>query len=249
MSAEKVYINAGPDGKLSIGNQIIELKDESKKVFLTDNLMAFEKFIVGRTGEEEIYYSAKEVTLVPTKAEKNFKILATCTLQDSEPLAQLSKAAGADLSIVEFEKLLTRLRKYGSFNLIVSNLRAFSVAKKQTYERDIDNAGNYRLLIQREAVAGGNWVPPAKLTFAVPVFTYLEDLFTVEFDLVFSVQDSGQPVFRLDNLTFPAELLERRIEVLEARLSKAATCPQYWGTYANHGLDDSWKYRENKASL
>lgn len=249
MSAEKVYINPGPDGKLSIGNQIIELKDESKKVFLTDNLLAFEKFLVGRGGEVEIYYSAKEVTLVPTKAEKNFKILANCTLQDSEPLAQLSKSVGVDLGIVEFEKLLTGLRTYGSFLSVISNLRAFSVAKKQTYERDVDNAGNFRLLIQREAATGGNWVPPEKLTFAVPVFTYLKDLFTVDLDLVFSTTDEMRPVFRLENLNFVETLLERRIEVLDARLSKAATCPQYWGTYANHALDDSWKYRENKASL
>lgn len=249
MSIEKAIFNAAPDGTLSIGNQIIELKDESKKVFITDNLLAFEKFLAGRTGDAEIYYSAKEVTLVPEKAEKNFRILANCTLQDSEPLAQLSKAVGADLSIVQFEKLLTSLRRYGSFLSIISNLRAFSVAKKQTYERDIDNSGNYRMLIQREAAAGGNWVPPERLTFSVPVFTYLEDLFTAELDLVFTVQDTGQPVFRLENLTFAQDLLERRIQVLDARLSKAATCPQYWGTYANHALDDGWKYRENKAAL
>ncbi|MEO7778488.1 MAG: hypothetical protein ABIY63_13230 [Fibrobacteria bacterium] len=250
MSAEKVYINAGPTGSLSIGNQVITLSDDSRKEFKTDNLLAFESFVKGREGEAEIYYSAQQVSLVPTKADKNFKALAVCILQDSQPLAALSRNVNTELGILDFEKLLTKLRKYavGSHLTVLSNLRAFSVAKKQTYERIVDNGGNFKMLIQRES-AQGDWTPPAKLGFKVPIFTYLEETVEVEFDLIFTITDAGAPEFRLENLMFAEELLERRVEVLDARLGAVATCPKYWGMYVNHPQDDSWKFRENKASL
>jgi hypothetical protein len=250
LNLEKAYLTAGPDGRLSIGNQVIELADESKKTFHTDNLKAFESFVAGRTGEAEIYYSATEVALVPTKAEKNFRPLAICKLAAAPALLLLKGSIGAELNINQFEKLLTSLRKYavGSHLIVLSNLRSFSVAKKQTYERDIDNKGNFRLLVQRESAGAGDWTPPEKLTFALPVFTFLEESITIDCDLVFSVQDGGQPVFQLENLTFNEEALERRVEILDARLGKVATCPKYWGSWQHHELTDTWKWRENKAS-
>ncbi len=249
MSIEKVYLTASPDGKLSIGNQVIELKDVSRLTFSTDNLLAFEKFVALNKEEANICYSAKSVSLMPKQPEKAYAPIAICALQDSEALIHLNKALDKDLSIAEFEKLLYRLRRYGDFLSTISHLRSFSVAKKQTYERDVDNSGNFRLLIQREAMGVGNWVPPEKLSFVVPVFTYLQDAFKVDLDLLFSVTDAGIPVFRLENLTFAEDLLARRIEVLDARLSSASTCPQYWGVIQNVPMDDSWMYRENKANL
>lgn len=250
MAIEKAYFNANPEGNISIGNQVIKLSDDSKKVFATDNLLAFEGFLSGRGGEAEVYYSADEVSLVPLKADKNFKPLAVCKLAASPALAMLSKQVGVVLSVVQFESLLTALRKYavGSHLLVLSNLRSFTVAKKQTYERDVDNRGNFKLLIQREA-ATGDWVPPENLRFSLPLFSYLPEKIEVTCDLIMNVEESGQPSFKLENLTFQQEVLEKRVEVLEARLGAVATCPKHWGTYTHHPMDNSWMYRENKASL
>lgn len=250
MSVENLSINPGPDSKLSIGNQVIELKDESKKVFTTDNMLAFEAFCTGRQGEVEIYYSATELNLVPTKAERNFKPLAKCTLKPSAFLEALSAGVNKDLSIVEFEKLLTSLRRFalGSHMIVLSNLRAFTVAKKQTYERSVDNSGNYKLLMQRET-SQGDWLPPEKMSFKVPLFAFLPEEIEVIFDLIFTVTDDGAPKFRLENLNYSQEILDRRVVVLDARLADKTTCPKYWGSYEFHALTDTWRYQENKASL
>lgn len=253
-----IVLNSNAEGKLLVGSDMYFLKDESRKTFKTENLEAFEKFLgiaqaQPPVGGLEIYFNLKDgVYLVPVEASKNSRALAFCALNLSMPLLALQKSVGVSMGIVDFEKLLTGLRKYavGSHLNTVSQLRNFSVAKKQSYARDIDNQGNFRLLIQKEAVAeAGSWVPPPALSFALPVFTYLKEQFTVELDLVFSVGDAGVPIFRLENLGFQDELEARAREVLEARIATAATVPTFWGVSEVHKLDDAWKYQQNKATL
>lgn len=250
MSLEKAYFSASPEGVLSIGNQIIKLEDESSRTFETDSLKAFEEFLPGHEDGAEIYYTDTFIFLVPVAVKRNTKPLASCTLGSSPALSYLTKNVGKDLDIASFETLLTALRKYaiGSHLAVISNLRAFTVAKKQTYERSLDNKGNFKLLTLRES-AQGDWTPPDQLSFSLPLFVHVSEAVEINCDLVFSVLESGQPNFRLENLTFGEEVLARRVEVLEARLGRAATCPKYWGRHAETKADNSWKYRENKASL
>ncbi len=250
MGIEKAYFATNPEGKISIGNQVIDLEDDSKKTFNTDNLKAFEEFTTGRAGESEIYYSESEVSLVPLKADKNFKPLAVCTLKPSPSLALLAANVGKVLDVVKFETLLTALRKYavGSHMLVLSNLRALTIAKKQTYERDLDNKGNFKLLMIRES-ATGDWLPPETLVFSLPLFTYLDEKVEITCDFILNVEETGQPSFQLQNLTFVQEVQEARVKVLETRLGEKSTCPKYWGSCAHHAMDNGWKYRENKASF
>jgi hypothetical protein len=251
VSSKEITIIPGADGKISVGNQIIELTDESRKTYETDNMEGFELFLLDKQADAEIYYSATHLYLVPRVASKQSHALAICTLSNSAALSALVAAANKELTIMSLEKLLTSLRKFaqGSVLSVLSNLRNFSVAKKQTYERDVDNQGNFRLLVQREGIANSTWNPPEKLSFAVPCFKYINDLATLEFDFIFSLSDGGAPVFLLQNLTMDEELMDRRREIIESRLGVKATCPKYWGASKLHPQDDGWKYRENKASL
>jgi hypothetical protein len=183
---------------------------------------------------------------------KNSRPFAHCTLADSAPLAMVLANVGFELGILDFETFLTAMRPYthGSTLQVLSHLRNFSVAKKQTYQRVVDNAGNFKLNIQRESAGSEDWVPPPTMTFEVPVFRLLKETIIIECELHFTIKDDGaKPAFRLSNLNLKDQLEDRRREIVEERLGKAATCPKYWGQSTLHALDNGWQYRENKAAL
>lgn len=250
MTIENATFNANSEGKLSLGNQIINLTDESKKIFKTASLASFSFFASHHAEETEIYFNEAEVWQVPKKAAANFLPLAHCAMESAQPLKVLESKIGKTLSIEELETLLRSLRPYavGKHLEILSNLRNFSTSKKNTYARDVSANGDYRLLIQREAVAG-DWIPPAGLLFVVPIFAYGKETVNIETEFFFTVNEAtSAPVFRLENLCFSEIISERRKEVIEDILSEIDV-PQYWGTFEHKTLNDGWKYRENKATL
>lgn len=249
---ENAFFNPDKDGKILIGNHLVELKDESRRTFETDNMEAFESFLADKQEKAEIYYGSTDLHLVPQELAKNSRPLAHCTLADSASLRLVLASVGFELGILDFEKFLTAMRPYtkGSTLQVLSHLRNFSVAKKQTYQRVVDNVGNYKLNIQRESAGSEDWVPPATVTFEVPVFRFLKETIVIECDLHFAIKDEGtKPIFLLDNLNLKDQVEDRRREIVEDRLGKASTCPKYWGKSILHALDNGWQYRENKAVL
>ena len=250
-ASKEIHLNPDKDGKFLLGSHFHILQDESKKTFETDNMEAFESFLADKEGGNEIYFNADHLYLVPAKPSMNSHALAHCAMKPSAALALLSSKAGKDMGILDFEKFLTALRKNCSeANRVLSYLRNFSVAKKQTYERVSDNQGNFKLLIQKEGAEGGNWTPPETMSFEVPVFSYLDDTMEIIFDFRYFIADEGsKPMFTLENLNIIEEVQDRRREIIESRLGNAATCPTFWGESKLHVATDKWKYQENKATL
>lgn len=253
-SPKEVYVNANPDGKAHIileKGQIL-LKDLSTAHFQTDDLEAFAVYAKAQKpdGGLSIFYDHTGLVLARTEevSAKN-KPLATCSLQSSDPLKLLKAHLGQELGIAQFEKLLTSLRRNGSFLNLISQLRNMTVNKETTYQRQLDNQANFKLLIERKGAAG-DWTPPATLDFLVPVFAFLKDEIKVSPDLIMTMEDgSPAPTFTLEALTFAEDLKLRQREILESHLANLVTLPTYWGIRSVIEATDAYLYKDNGATL
>lgn len=258
MAAPKeVNINAGPDGKahITLEKGIIQLKDLSFQTFETDDLEAFATFAQAEADDAgvplAVFYNHERLELRPLdQITSKTRALAVCNMKASEPLALLKKNLGKELTISEFEKLLTALRRHGSFMTTISQLRSLVVSKETKYERQVDNAANFRLLIERKG-ATGDWTPPATMDFALPVFSFMKDAITVCPDLIMTQrdEDGGAPSFTLELLTFEEDLKDRQREILETALADKLTLPTYWGKASVTMADDAYLYKDNGATL
>lgn len=253
MGIENATIQPGPDGKAHIvlEKAHIPLKDISTFTFETDDLEAFGTYAAAQEGDRAIFYDHQSLALWPVdKITSKSKPLAVGRLTTSEPLAFLQKHLGKPLDLADFEKMLNTLRRAGTFLTLISKLRSLVISKETKYEREIDNAANFKLLIERKG-ATGDWVPPATLTFAVPVFAFMDDPITVEADLIMTMrdEDGGAPIFTLEALNLAEDLKKRQREILETRLGKWSTVPKYWGKTYVSAETDAYLYKDVGATL
>lgn len=247
---KEIHLNPDKDGKFLLGSHFHILQDESSKTFETDNMEAFESFLVDKQDGNEIYFSAERLYLVPLKASYYSHAVAHCAMKPSPALALIVNKAGKDMSIPEFEKFLTALRKHTEEGRkVLNHLRNFVSVKETTFERLEDGQGNFRMLVQRKS-GNNDWTPPATMTFTIPVFSFLKEEVTIAFDFRYYIADDGtKPMFTLENLNLIEELQDRRREIIETRLGENSKCPKYWGTSQLHQHRDEWRYKENKATL
>lgn len=255
-SPKEVYINAAPDGnaRITLAKGVLVLNDLSTQTFETDDLEAFARFAEGereRGNPLAIFYDHTRLDLMPMgSVTAKTRPLAVCTLRQSDPLNLLKANLGKRLGLTELEKLLTALRRHGTFLTIISQLRTMVISKETKYERAVDNSANFKLLIERKG-ATGDWVPPPTLTFAVPVFAYMTDAITVEPDLIMTMPDEegGAPIFELECLTFAEDLKNQQREILETRVGNASSVPTYWGKHVLAAETDAYLYKDNGATL
>jgi hypothetical protein len=253
MPTENTYIQPNADGKAHIilEKGVIPLKDLSTALFQTDDLSAFGAFAASVPGPAAIFYSHLLLQLWPTEGVTGkTRALAACNLELSEPMALLSRTVGRPMDIVALEKFLSTMRRYGPFLSVISQLKNIVVSKETKFERQVDNAANFKLLIERKGGAG-DWTPPAVLTFSAPVYAFLDDVMTVETDMVMTMkdEDGGAPTFTLEALTFKEDLKARQREILENRLGGYTSMPKYWGSHAINEATDAYLYKDNGATL
>lgn len=256
MSVHEKHVHTNADGKAHIvlEKAHIVLKDLSAGVFKTDDLAAFGAFAAAKAmdpGMPAVFYDAASLELWPTVGlNRTSAPMATCALAYSPALAFLKTKLGKVMSIADLERALNTLRRNGPFLTVISQLKNLVVSKETKYERQVDNQANFKLLVERKG-GTGDWTPPATLTFSVPVFAYLEDLITVEADLVMTMkdEDGGAPTFTLEALTFEEDLKNRQREILEQRIGKYTTVPKYWGSHRVQEATDGYLYKDVGAQL
>jgi hypothetical protein len=250
MEAGKVFITPGADGKLLLGKNHLELADATRRAFTTDNLEAFQKFVGAYHDGCEVFFTDRAAHLVRQAPKMGDGPVATLNVRTPPALQLIIDNANKELSIQPFEIFLTSLRRFAtsSHMALISRLRNFAVSKQTTYERNVDNAGNFLMSIKRE---GGNqdWTPPETLSFKVPLFPHIEEMIELSFDLIFTIKDGGEPRFHMQSLTLADDLQQARLAVLGARLAAASTAPVYWGEHALIERTDAWRFKEQDVKL
>ncbi len=249
-AANKVFITTGADGKLLLGKNHLELADASMRTFTTDNLEAFQKFVGAYHDGCEVFFTDRSATLRRQTPKMGDAPVAVLNVRTPMALELICSHANKELTIQPFEIFLTSLRRWAtsSHMALISRLRNFTVAKQTTYERQVDNAGNFLMSIKREG-GSQDWTPPPTLSFRVPLFPHIEEMVELEFDLIFTIKDGGEPRFHMQSLDLADILQQERLRVLGDRLAKASTAPVYWGDLSLIEKTDAWRFKEQDVEL
>jgi len=237
------------DGLARIGNDIIQLVDESASTYHTDNVSDFRKFLSENPRKKGVlFYNECKVTSVSQGPKWNTVPDAVLTLKNSTILSRLISTHQKKISLKEFELFLLAFRNYtGSVELsLLSQLKDWRVSKMTEIIRSKDKKGNYTYLVKREDGNGG-FDPPEQITITIPIFGHIDHDACFIFDLFFDFEERNGEVttyFQIMNYTFDDELFQHRKRILESELA-SILCPQYWGEDELVRTNDLWKYQSN----
>lgn len=244
---------------LKLGNDVIELADESTAAYHTDDIMQFIEFCKGKVvgGDYALFYGVSSVSLYHQHVFVNPRIhdpIAICSMAEHPRLSMLVRANGSPMDVEDFEVLLRRLRaNMGQPGLeILDKIRDLSVAKVQKVERKKNRAtGDYHYLVSRQSAGEGDYVPPETVKFSVPIFLGVESPRSLEFDFSFDPKqkdDGVALIFSIENINLGEDLDAARRSVLAEVLSPLSI-PSYWGELKRDIKTDAWSKKINGPQL
>lgn len=242
------------DGKPArVGSDIIELTDESFRKFQTSDISSFLKFITEQEKPELLIYTNRSIIAKRAFCRMDEDV-AICSLQNSNPLSQLSRIIGSFIVLENFEAFLKYMVTFvGQTGLnLLSKLKDFKVTKTTNIERQKDQAGNYSYICERKNSVGNSkekesFTPPDKLKFNFPIFQFIDERRDFEFDVYFDFVNQDDKViikFKIDSPFFTEQLQEYQKEIIESILEEQ-TCEKYMGEFEHRKEDNSWKYKPN----
>ncbi len=248
---EQVIKVESKDGILKLGNDILDLNDESKSSFTTDDFESFVEYSKVYGDKASIYYSEKEIKLIPKgEARQNNLPLAICNMSNSPALTLLINCVNKKQDIQKMEDFLKTMKGYLNEEGLkfLSNIQDFSISKITKIVRKKDNRGNYTFIVEKEDAGNAEYLPPETINFTIPIFKHLNDSANFVFDIVFDYTEAAPGevylYFKLENLNF-TELLVSVFKKITTNIIKSVELPKYYGNYELIEMTDEWRYKEN----
>lgn len=211
---KKIVVNAAGE-KLLLGNNIINLSDQTKGTFKTNSLMAlaeyltvldFEIFANGLNIDaylsKDILFDALNYTTMPH---------AQCVLKYSQQIELLKRINQKPHSLPEFIELMRTLKKYSDKDALqlLDALNDLKIKKIIDIQHKTDSRGNFNVVIKADK-GSSDYQFPETISFVVPLFDVRDGLeVQVDFDLTFtwSFEESAAKLsFKLTNYDLNADL-------------------------------------------
>lgn len=247
MNTEKLNIDLKGD-TIRIGADFHELKDATVSTFKTNELGEFVKYMAESDAASAVILCQPSVVVAhPTEQDRYARPLAICALTVSEPLAKLQGMEGADFDLAIFTDFLESFKRFGDAKVLdlLGSVRHFKLKKMVSVESSKEKNGDYSFRVGLES-GNDDFVPPDNLQFTVPVFKYMEETITLNFELIFKVPSAAPPrlQFVLQNFAMDDEVLARQRQIIESRITTLAP-KKLWGINELSIQDDAWKYLPN----
>ena len=246
------------DGKADVsinkGPIIKELTDLSSVTFQTRDIHSFVQYVKNTGLTEPLYISDEGLTgkivvdIFPTSEVDIYRNpAASLILEESGVVRLLFDNLEKWVSISEFEIILKVLMPYNGADLVnlYNNLRHLTISSINDIRRNIDNKGNFELVVKRENRPEMSFSPPEQITFNIPVYkSNTQDLYPLRFDLVFDYKIEGGTELKFKILAYDwDEQLRAAEKVILGKHFGELENQLYYGQSLLTKRDDSWKYK------
>lgn len=240
------------DGKAEIltGKAHVQLNDYSSQQFNTKKLEDFVKYVNDYdTMDEPVFVSNQSCELWDEDFDRSNVPCARVELEKTKFMDVLTTLVTNDtIPLENLEKVLHSLLDYGDANVLTlyKFTRNCNIATVSEFQRQVDDAGNYHLLVKREGRGDQKIRPVELITFTMPVLKYHVETFAFPFKVSMDYKvDNGMKVyFKLTNYQLD-EMIENAITLLvKTYLDKITNGRKvYYGKKTIIKADDSWKFK------
>ncbi len=252
-----VQTNVFENPVIKLGNEIINLKDDSGFEFKTNDLPSFLRYVKKAT-DKILIYRADRVSCVDKVPDYNSITSAECTLERSQKLRILSNQNDRTMNLEEAESFFKSMRsvmeeKNSSFHKTLRNIKLNKVAKVESSK---SNNGDFAYIFSMQSTdkkPGGKdeFEPPEKIKFTLPVFKFAPHEIELEFDFIFDYKFIGEECrmsFSIENLDID-EIIEVRSREIMEDLLKDCELEKYWGACSLVKQTDLWEYYKNELKI
>ncbi len=261
MSTEHVEINLSPTsgkaGAILFGKNIINLKDESRGVFSTDNLEDFFASINDEKKDYVVLQNGFHMDAICSadwsKPKYNSKPEAECQLKEHPLLTELKRHNNIPINLPTFTNFLRAFRDYSDSKgmKIEDNLNDLKIMKVVSIVNRTDNRGNFGVAITAES-GKKDYNFPEKISFHVPMFQNNKDEIEVEFLFQFAwemKEQSASLEFRIVNYEINTLINDKVFDVVKKLADESANVTLLRGAFKVEKLTNDYIFKESSFNL
>jgi len=251
---EKLVIKTTGE-KLLLGNDIIELKDQTRETFETDNPEDMKEYLLDNFSKCDIYIKGLGVDgYIIEKADYDTKPAALCRMAKHPVVELLKQYNSKQIDLADFSVLLERLKNYMTSEALAfkDNIQDLKIKKILSLENRSDRRGNYSFTIKAESGGKEDYIFPKKIKLMVPVIKSMPGTAQeIEFDFYFQWKAEEQNIelkFTIENFEFD-QIIDEDIKKILDGIFQDENIKIYHGSLSIHKQTNSWMYHKNDLAV
>lgn len=238
------------NAKILTGEAYVKLEECSKDQFDTNRLEDFVNYVNSYNDHDLPVYVSQECIEFYDGVDVTHATvpLARANIEKTKFMNLFMQMIDKSTTIESAETLLHSLLEYGDAAVMTlyNFTRNCNISAVSEFIRQIDDGGNYNLLMKREGKGDKRVRPVEAITFTVPVLKMHKETFSFPFKVSMDYKtDNGMKV----SFTFTNYQLQEAIEsaiyatimLYLEKLNKKI--PVYWGKRSIIKATDSWRYQ------
>lgn len=242
---------------LLTGNDLIELKDQTKSNFIALDIPSFLNYLSLSFKEESsqddkpfaIYCSRYKINAVPAEIMHGTDSIAEVHLEMSDHLHRIRDRNGKSISPKSFEVFLKSMRAYydkagRDLEIRNDNLEINDCVQAKRIK---GHDGSVEIMVSRKGNESDRLIIPEKVTFEVPMYKNHPETVKIVMEVTFSyevVDGSFVANWRLDCWNIDDVLEEAFRDIIDLYF-EGYTWPRYWGVLSVTDATDEWRYKRN----
>lgn len=245
--------------KLLLGNDIIQLEDQTKETFNASTPVNLLGFLDSKESIAIDLFIGDSAIEAYEQIEREYHSKAFGRTEiKRHPIVHIINAFnGKQQELNDFAITLERIKPYASKDTLalIDNIADLKIKKIVSINNRNDKRGNYEYLVKAEKDGSIEYEFPKSIKLSIPLIKGMnEELREVEFNFYFQwgiIGDGNVHLsFTLENLELDT-LLEEEIKAILLQLfsQRKGSTSIYYGSLQIHKQTDEWKYKKNELQI
>ncbi len=262
MENEKIRVNVTSDregvSRVLLGNDLIELSDESSIRYQADNLESFAKYINPFEAHEgdvcdpthALFATSTGVTCIETDVEYNTEVLAQCSLTKTDRYKTVTGMLNSDITPIQAERFLRPNKDLLDTcgRDVLSRVEKLSVSRVENIVREKGRDGSMEISYSRKGGGREEADIPERFKITLPLYKYHTETVSLDVEVFFdytTIEGAVVLKWRFDcyNIDELVEQVSR--EMFRTHLGDLKM-PLFFGSAQVLKKTNEWKYSQNK---